>query len=148
MSRSSIARIALLAVAIVLSAAMASAQPVRHPLARVTGELTFRENLEFLPGTIVKVEIREMGPNPRSGLKPLADVVIRDPKRVPIPFAVLYDPANLKLDREYVLHARVYARRIVEHTSGPGVPVITLGNPTRNVRVPMNPVRSRDSLGR
>ena len=150
MSRSSIARIALFAAAIALCTGIAVARPgpVKPQLARVTGMLTFREDLEFLPGTIVSVEIRELNKSPIKGLKPLGDTVIRDPKRGPIPFTVLYDTANLDLNKEYVLHARVYVRRRAEYTSGPGVPVITMKKPTRNVLVPMIPVKSGPAISR
>jgi uncharacterized lipoprotein YbaY len=150
MFRSCIPKIALVGAAVALLAAMARARPgpEKPQLARVTGMLTFWENLEFLPGTIVSVEIRQVATSPIRASKPLGEVVIRDPKRVPIPFTVLYDTANLNLDREYVLHARVYVRRRAEYTSGPGVPVITLKNPTRNVLLPMILVRSGTTVSR
>jgi len=142
MTRSCVLKGALLAGVAATCIEMAAARPAedRVPLAKVTGVLTFRENLEFLPGTRIEVVIRDASDS-RTGMQPIGSVIIRDPKRVPIPFTVFYHTTDIDPSKEYLLHARVFVRRHAEYTSGPGVPVITLRNPTRDIRLPMNPVR-------
>jgi uncharacterized lipoprotein YbaY len=146
MTRYSVLKGALLVGLAATCVGMATAQRAeqRAPMAKVTGVLTFRENLEFLPGTRIEVAIRDASDS-RTGMQPVGTVIIRDPKRVPIPFTVLYHTTDIDPSKEYLLHARVFVRRHVQYTSGPGVPVITLRNPVRDIQVPMNPVRAGPS---
>jgi len=128
---------------LVLSATSAWTQPPdTNPkgTARVSGMLVFKEKLDFLPGTMVEVTIREdtKAVRPES---PLGQQVIRDARTAPILFAVEYNPADVRAGARYSVHARLFNGRETHYTSSPDVPVLTEKNPSRGLRVFMIPVK-------
>jgi putative lipoprotein len=125
-----------------LLAGAAGAQPPKDakPKAAVTGVLAFKNKVSFLPGTMIEVEIREVS-DTRPTATPLGKVVIRRMPEAPVPFKVIYNPADVDKGKSYVLHARVFSNRHAMYTSGTGVPVITGKNPVRDIRVTMEPVK-------
>jgi putative lipoprotein len=141
MMRSFSRNLAFLGVGLLLAGA-AGAQPPADakPKATVTGVLEFKNKVSFLPGTMIEVEIREVG-DARAPATPLGKVVIRKMPEAPVPFTVPYNPADIVAGKSYVLHARVFSNRHAMYTSGSGVPVITGKNPVRDVRVTMTPVK-------
>jgi uncharacterized lipoprotein YbaY len=142
MTRSFPMGLALLGVGLLPAGAWAQPpQPPREkPKAAVTGTLVFKNDVSFLPGTMIEVEIREVS-DTRTRDTTLGKVVIRNAKRVPVTFAVPYDPAAVIAGRTYDVHARVFTNRETLYTSGTGVPVITGGKPVRDVRLTMRGVR-------
>jgi len=115
--------------------------------ARVTGVLVFKEKLDFLPGTMIEVTIREEGATPKPEVN-LGKQVIRDPRDAPIPFAVEYNPADVKKDTRYTVNARLFTTREMQYSSSPAVPVLTQKNPSRDLRVFMVPTTRRGETSR
>jgi uncharacterized lipoprotein YbaY len=110
--------------------------------AKLTGVLVFRDKLEFLPRTMIEITIREEG-RVSTPVTPVGKQVLRDVKMAPVPFAVEYNPADVKKGDRYFLHARVFTTRGTQYTSTPDVRVFTAETLGKEVQVPMAPARER-----
>jgi uncharacterized lipoprotein YbaY len=131
--------LASVAIGLLAGAAVLGVPPVEETKpAVVRGLLEWKDRLEFLPDTMIEVTIRDESAKPTD--KPLGKQIIRTPRRTPVPFAVEYNPADLKKGSKYVIRARVFVERAVHYASSPDTPVLNEGQPATGVTVLMKPV--------
>jgi uncharacterized lipoprotein YbaY len=136
MIRFTLARTAVMVIALLAGSAWAAPpEPGSKTAPRVTGLLVFKERLEFPAGTRIEVTLRLEGQ--RMNAEPIGKQTILAPQVAPIPFAVAYNPADIESGKRYVIHARIFRERGVRYASIPDVPVITRGNPSKDIVVRM-----------
>jgi uncharacterized lipoprotein YbaY len=106
----------------------------KESAAKVTGTIEFQEKAEFGPDTIATVDLQDTS---RADAKasPVATQTIKSLKQFPIPFELSYDPQAIKPGSRYSLRARITTKQRLDYTNDASVPVLTAGNPTKDVKI-------------
>jgi uncharacterized lipoprotein YbaY len=104
--------------------------------AAITGTIEFQEKAEFGPDTIATVELQDTS---RADAKasPIATQTIKGLKQFPVPFELSYNPQAIKPGSRYTLRARITTKQRLDYTNDTSVPVLTAGNPTKDVKIPV-----------
>jgi uncharacterized lipoprotein YbaY len=110
--------------------------PGQNEVDAVTGTIEFQEKAEFGPDTIATVELQDTS---RADAKasPIATQTIKGLKQFPVPFELSYDPQAIKPGSRYTLRARITTKQRLDYTNDTSVPVLTAGNPTKDVKIPV-----------
>jgi putative lipoprotein len=111
------------------------------PEANVTGTVTYREQTQLRPDTVVMVLIRDMS-NMDTHATVIGDQYISTQgEQVPIAYEVRYNPDKIDESHTYGVFARIQDNGgKLLFVSDALTPVITQGNPTTDVKVVVVPV--------
>ena len=70
--------------------------------------------------------------------KAIGEQIIESPGQVPIPYEVCYDPSQIEDNHTYTMRARITdSEGNLMWINDTAIPVITNGNPTENVEIPV-----------
>jgi putative lipoprotein len=116
--------------------------PVQVEQPAVTGVVTYLQRIALPPDAVVHVMVQNTSiADAPPEVTLLGEQYVTDPGQAPIPFAVKYNPADVDERANYGIRARI------EDGSGhllfmntQSVPVLTFGNPSRNVEVITEPM--------
>ncbi|MGE5603550.1 MAG: YbaY family lipoprotein [Nitrososphaerales archaeon] len=116
-------------------------QPVQAPAGRLEGTVTYSQRIALAPDAVIEVSLQDI-----SRADAPADVVARQTiqangKQVPIPFALLYDAAQIKPAARYSVSARITENGKLTWISTQLIPVLTDGAPASNVEIVVQPVK-------
>ncbi len=107
----------------------------------VTGSVVYKERIALPDDATLSVQLQDT-----SLADALATVLgevsyVTEGKQVPLPFAISYDPAEIEEGRTYSLSARITdAEGNLMFINDTAIHVITNGNPTTDIDVPVIPV--------
>jgi putative lipoprotein len=76
------------------------------PLATLSGTVTYREPIELSPDAVVTVTLADVSRQDVAA-KVLAEQIISNPGRSPIPFELSYDPDAIVANHSYAVQARI-----------------------------------------
>jgi putative lipoprotein len=99
-------RLVLVTAALAVAGCAASAPKEVKPLASLSGTVTYREPIELSPDAIVTVELADVS-RQDAAAKVLAEQIISNPGRSPIPFELSYDPDAIVPNHSYAVQARI-----------------------------------------
>lgn len=118
-----------------LSVTLTACGGVSHKAA-ITGVIAHTHRMSLPAGYVVTIRIEDTTKAGSPGKK-FAEVVIKSQgEMLPFPFAIVYDPARINPDHTYSVRAEIKdPDGILLYTSTTSVPVITQGNPIRDVKV-------------
>jgi len=130
--------VAAAAVALLLSAGPAAlAQKDDQPKkARVSGTIEFKGEAKFEADTVARVTLQDVSLEDAPAKK-IAEQVIKDLKKVPIPFEVEYDPALIEKRHTYAVQVRIETKDRLAYINDTRVEVISSGKPSKDVKVPV-----------
>jgi len=102
----------------------------------VSGTVTYRERIALPPDAVVTVQLQDTARADAPALV-LAEAVIETMGRqVPIPFSITYDPTSIDPRGRYTLSATITgADGRLRFSNTQAYPVITNGNPTRDIEI-------------
>ena len=108
--------------------------------AAVTGTVTYRQRIALPEDAVVTVQIRDVSLMDAPAKVVGEEVIHTDGKQVPIPYAVAYDPDEIDERNTYSMFVRIEdgAGKLL-FISDTSVPVITHGNPTKDVEIVVVP---------
>jgi putative lipoprotein len=130
--------VAVATVALLLSAgqttlAQKDGQPKKP---RVSGTIEFKGEAKFEADTIARVMIQDVSVEDAPA-KNVAEQIIRDLKKFPIPFEVEYDPAVIEKGHTYALQIRIETKKRLDYLNDRRLEVISRGKPTSDLKVPV-----------
>jgi putative lipoprotein len=136
-----VALLALCTLVVCLAAAIAGLSGGKDA-ASVSGTVTYRERIALAPDAVVKVQIQDVSLQDVAATV-MGEQVIRNPGQVPIPYEVAYDPKEIEDNHTYAVAARIEdgGGKLLFITTQ-SYPVITRGNPTKDVQLVVEMVAS------
>ncbi|MET0404427.1 MAG: YbaY family lipoprotein [Cystobacter sp.] len=106
--------------------------PPPPSLTELSGSVSYRERIALTPEAVVHVEVVREGPG-EGQTRVVGEQTIREPGQVPIPFSVTLSE-TLDPNATYLVRARITDGEL-HFVSREPVPVLTQGNPARDVSV-------------
>ncbi len=103
---------------------LAGAEP-----AAVTGTVAYRERIALTPEAVVEVQLLDVSMADASA-KLIAEQVIKPKHQVPIPFELVYDPAEIDARFTYAVRATIRERGRLLFTTDRSYRVLTRGSPS------------------
>jgi putative lipoprotein len=103
---------------------------------KVSGTIEFKGEAQFGPDTVARVTLQDVSLEDAPAKK-VAEQVIKDLKKFPIPFEVEYDPAAIQKGHTYAVQVRIETKDRLDYINDTRVEVISGGKPTRDVKVPV-----------
>jgi putative lipoprotein len=94
----------------------------------VTGTVTYRERMALTPGAVVEVKLLDVSIADASA-KTVASQTIKPEHQVPIPFELVYDPAEIDARFTYAVRATIRDRDQLLFTTDRSYRVLTRGSP-------------------
>ena len=130
--------VAAVAVAALLSEGQpALAQKDGQPKkAKVSGTIEFKGEAKFEADTVARVTLQDVSLEDAPAKK-IAEQVIKDLKKFPIPFEVEYDPAVIEKGHTYAVQVRIETKDRLDYINDTRVEVISRGKPSKEVNVPV-----------
>jgi putative lipoprotein len=124
---------AIVTLGLLVSACDSSEQEAGSP---VTGTVTYRERIALSDDAVVTVQIRDVSLMDTAAQVIGEQVIHTSGVQVPIPYSVPYDPEAINESHSYSLSARIVdvAGELLL-ISDTAVPVISQGNPTKDVEI-------------
>ena len=112
-------------------------------MARLTGNVTYRERISLPPDARVRVSLEDVSrADVRADL--LAEVTISPDTNVPIPFVLEYDGNALEQGNRYAVRAQIRsAEGKLLWTSTDHIGVLTHGNPVSDVQIMVHRINDR-----
>jgi putative lipoprotein len=104
--------------------------------AALTGVIAHTHRISIPADYVITIRIEDTTTADAPG-KMIAEQVIKNQAvALPMPFAIVYDPRKINPDHMYSLHAEILDNTgKLLYTNVTSVPVLTHGNPTRDVKV-------------
>lgn len=104
--------------------------------AALTGVIAHTHRMTIPAGYVTTIRIEDTTNVDKPGKKLAEEVVKNQGEVLPIPFAIVYDPGKINPDHTYTVRVEIDddAGNLI-YTNVTAVPVITHGNPTRNVKI-------------
>ena len=96
---------------------------------QVTGTVTYRERIALTPGARVEVKLLDVSLQDVAA-KVIAEQTIEVTHQVPIPFALVYDPAEINDRLSYAVRATIYDGDKMLFTTDRHYPVLSRGHGT------------------
>lgn len=124
-------------VLLMLSAALALAACGRSTNnAAITGVIAHTHSMILPAGYVVIIRIEDTTKVDSPDSKVAEEMVTSPGEQLPIPFAIVYDPGKIDPDDTYTIKVEIEdtTGKLV-YTNVTSAPVITHGNPTRDVKV-------------
>ena len=103
----------------------------------VTGEITYMQRIALPEDAVVNVQIQDTS-RADAAAEAVGEQTIESPGQVPIPYEVCYDPSQIEDNHSYTMRARISdSQGNLLWINDTAIPVITNGNPTENVEIPV-----------
>jgi uncharacterized lipoprotein YbaY len=130
------------AVALLLSEGQAAlAQKGDQPKkAKVSGTIEFKGEAKFEADTVARVTLADVSVEDAPAKK-IGEQVIKELKKFPIAFEVEYDPAAIEKGHTYAIQVRIETKKRLDFVNDTRVEVISNGKSTKDVSVPVIPVK-------
>ena len=96
--------------------------------ATVTGTVTYRERIALTPEAVVEVQLLDVS-LADAPAKQIAIQTIKPKHQVPIPFELIYDPADIDERMTYAVRATIRDGARLLFTTDRHYPVLTRGHP-------------------
>ena len=96
--------------------------------ATVTGTVTYRERIALTPEAVVEVQLLDVSLADASAIQ-IAIQTIKPKHQVPIPFELIYDPADIDERMTYAVRATIRDGGRLLFTTDRHYPVLTRGHP-------------------
>ncbi|MDH3762538.1 MAG: YbaY family lipoprotein [Gammaproteobacteria bacterium] len=106
-----------------VTAVLAGSEP-----ASVTGSVNYRERIALTPEAVVEVQLLDVSLADASA-KLIARQTIKPKRQVPIPFELVYDPADIDERFTYTVRATIRERGRLLFTTDRSYRVLTRGSP-------------------
>jgi putative lipoprotein len=107
----------------------------------VTGQVTYRQRIALPPDAVIKIQIQDVSLADAPAEVVGEQVIQPSGKQVPIPYEVKYNPDVIQENHSYSMSVRIEGQDgKLLFISDTHTPVITRGNPTKNVEVVLVPV--------
>ena len=107
----------------------------------VTGVVTYRQRIALPPDAVVRVQLQDVSRADAPSVVLGEQVIESMGRQVPFPFSIAYDPATIDPRGRCTVRARIEsAAGDLLWTNTQAYPVITAGNPTRDIEVVVQPV--------
>jgi putative lipoprotein len=97
--------------------------------ASITGTVTYRERIALTPEAVVEVQLLDVSVADASA-KLIAEQTIKPQHQVPIPFELIYDPAEIDERYTYAVRATIREREQMMFTTDRSYRVLTRGSPS------------------
>ncbi len=102
----------------------------------LTGLIDHPHQMTLGDGMTVIVRIEDTTKSGAPGKKIAEEIIKGQGDIIPMPFAIVYDPGKINENHKYSLTVKIQdSTGAILYTSQSGVPVITQGNPTRDIDV-------------
>jgi putative lipoprotein len=109
----------------------------------VTGAITYRERIALPDDAVVIVQIQDVSLMDAPARVMGEEVIHPSGRQAPVSYAVPYDESEIDERHSYSMAARIHdGEGKLLFISDTAVPVITRGNPTKNVQIVVVPVGS------
>jgi putative lipoprotein len=111
-------------------------------VATVSGRITNQDGIPIPEGAVVSVQIQDtsLADAPATVI---GEQIITGASQFPVSYRVVYDPADIIENHSYTMRARVTGSEgILLFINDTSIPVITRGNPTQDVEIPVIEVGS------
>jgi putative lipoprotein len=130
--------VAAAAVTLLLSEGQAALAQKDDPpkKSRVSGTIEFKGEAKFEADTVARVTLQDVSLEDAPAKK-IAEQVIKDLKKFPIPFEVEYDPAVIEKGHTYAVQVRIETKDRLDYINDTRVEVISRGKPSKEVNVPV-----------
>jgi putative lipoprotein len=127
----------LLLLLIIISLLLTGCDTASHKSA-VTGIIDHSHRM-FLPaGTVVSVLLMDTTKSGSPGKKIAEEVIKSEGDEIPMPFVVIYDPGRINEEHSYSITVKIQDDLgNLLYTNNDSIPVITQGNPTQHIDVPV-----------
>jgi len=103
----------------------------------VTGAVTYKQRIALPEDAVVQVQIQDTS-LADAPAKVIGEQTIESPGQVPIPYEVCYDSSQIEDNHTYTMSARISdSEGNLLWINDTAIPVITNGNPTENVEIPV-----------
>lgn len=99
-----------------------------QPAAAVTGTVSYRQRIALPPDATLVVTLEDVSRADTASTVIAGQQITTDGQQVPIPFSVVYDPAEIEASHRYVVRAQIFYGGALRWTSTTAYPVITQGN--------------------
>jgi putative lipoprotein len=104
--------------------------------AALTGVIAHTHRITLPAGYVTTIRIEDTTKADAPGKKVTEEVIKNQGEELPIPFAIIYDPGKINPDHTYTIRVQIEDDTgNLLYTNVTSIPVITHGNPTRNVKV-------------
>jgi putative lipoprotein len=104
--------------------------------AAVTGVIAHTHRMTLPVGFVTTIWLEDTTKADKPGKKIAEEVIKNQGEELPMPFAIVYDPGKINPDHTYSIRAEIEdATGQVLYTNVTSVPVLTHGNPTRDIKV-------------
>ena len=101
-----------------------------QPAAAVTGTVTYSQRIALPPEATVVVKLEDVSRADAPSTVVAEQHIATAGQQVPIPFKLVYDPADIEARNRYVVRAQIFYGDDLAWTSTTAYPVITQDNPT------------------
>lgn len=101
----------------------------------VTGTVTYLERIALAPDAVIEVTLEDVSLQDVPAVVLDRQTIRAQGQQVPIPFRLRYDPLRLNTAHTYAVRARITENGQLRWTSDTHTPVITQGNPIRDVEI-------------
>jgi len=115
--------VVVLFLSVSVTAVLAGSEP-----ASVTGSVNYRERIALTPEAVVEVQLLDVSLADASA-KLIARQTIKPKRQVPIPFELVYDPADIDERFTYTVRATIRERGRLLFTTDRSYRVLTRGSP-------------------
>ncbi len=130
-------RLKLLALSFLLVIVVAACGGDDSGEACVTGAITYKQRIALPEDAVVSVQIQDTS-RADAAAEVVGEQTIESPGQVPIPYEVCYDPSQIEDNHTYTMRARITdSEGNLMWINDTAIPVITNGNPTENVEIPV-----------
>lgn len=103
----------------------------------ITGMVTFTEDVTLSEDTFAQISLLDTSLMDAPA-KEIGVLVIANPETFPIPYEVCYDPSLIRENHTYTMQARIEnSAGSLLYINDTAIPVITRGNPTDQVEIPV-----------
>jgi putative lipoprotein len=104
--------------------------------AAITGVIAHTHRMSIPPDDVINIRIEDTTKPDSPGKKVAEEVIKGQAVELPIPFAIVYDPGKINPDHTYSIRVEILdSSGLLLYTNVTTVPVITHGNPTRDIKV-------------
>jgi uncharacterized lipoprotein YbaY len=105
----------------------------------LTGDVTYRQRIALPPGSVIEVQLQDVSRADAPAQMIASQTITTSGENVPIPFVLMYDPAEIDPRSTYTLGARITVDGDLQWINAGRYAVLTGGNPTDHVVVMVSP---------
>jgi putative lipoprotein len=128
------------ALALILLVTLLSVAACSSSSSEVTGSVGKLDRKGLPPNAVVNVELRDTSRQDAAALTISTDTIELDGDQLPVPYVLEYDEDEIIEANAYTVFVRIEADGTLLYITDTAYPVITRGNPTRDVEVLVVPV--------